>query len=173
MKNLQSFYNDALALCNESNIPYGTILSVETSTRMSRSLGITYRKASGFIIRISMVILQDDIPNDTILSVLIHEILHTIPGCFNHGHLWKEYAAIINHAYPNLIITQYADPKKLSIPTPKKRKRASTQKKTFRFICKRCKKELIFYKKNKFVKHHKDYRCTCGGKFKKIKAPTK
>lgn len=26
------------------------------------------------------------------LSTVIHELIHTVPGCFNHGELWKKYA---------------------------------------------------------------------------------
>ena len=33
------------------------------------------------------------------MQTLAHEVLHTCPGCRNHGALWKEYAARMNGAY--------------------------------------------------------------------------
>lgn len=39
------------------------------------------------------------------LNTLLHELLHTVPGCFNHGKLWKLYANKLNKKY-NLRITR-------------------------------------------------------------------
>ena len=36
---------------------------------------------------------------EKIRGVLAHEILHTCKGCYNHGNMWKEYAAMMNSAY--------------------------------------------------------------------------
>ena len=124
---------------------------------------------NGFIIRISSAVLQDNIPDTAIENVIIHEILHTIPYCFNHGKYWTRYAAVINHTYPQLHISQYASPKDYNLPIRMTKKKKNG--KEYKFYCKKCGQQLIFYKKTSFVKNHKAYRCSCGGKFKRIKEP--
>ena len=37
-------------------------------------------------------------------STLVHEILHTQPGCMNHGRKWKALAERVNREYPYLNI---------------------------------------------------------------------
>lgn len=48
------------------------------------------------------------------VQTLLHELLHTLPGCFNHGGLWKRYAQMINKKY-NLKIKRCSNPKEFGI----------------------------------------------------------
>ena len=56
----------------------------------------TYRN---FKIYLNMVHFEPDVDDDDILNTLLHEILHTSPGCQNHGALWKSHVAKLNFAY--------------------------------------------------------------------------
>lgn len=48
------------------------------------------------------------------VQTLLHELLHTIPGCFNHGGQWKKLADRINKKY-NLKIKRCSNPKEFGI----------------------------------------------------------
>lgn len=92
----------------------------------------------------------------------MHEILHTVPGCFNHGKLWKAMADVVNNSSYGYNVKRLAELEDLDKTVIKDR---------YKYVlkCKRCKKKIGFTKKNKIIKHYKDCRCQCGGKFKKIK----
>ena len=47
-------------------------------------------QGKSFIIEISSEILECE--RKRISEVMIHELLHTCPGCFNHGKKWKSHA---------------------------------------------------------------------------------
>lgn len=129
---------------------------------MSRSLGITYKKPDGFVIRITDSLIKDKVSEMCIKNVIMHEILHTVPGCFNHGKLWKAMADVVNNSSYGYRVKRLAELEDLDKAVIKNR---------YKYVlkCKRCKKKIGFTKKNKIIKHFKDYRCQCGGKFKKIK----
>ena len=37
-------------------------------------------------------LLDDNVPDKSTLSVMVHELLHTCPDCVKHGYRWKKYA---------------------------------------------------------------------------------
>ena len=65
-----------------------------------RSLG-----GNAFELKVSDVF--NDIPNEEnakrrFLGMLVHELLHTVNGCMNHGSRWKSLANKVNALYPKL-----------------------------------------------------------------------
>lgn len=87
----------SLEICNELNIPYSQhIDSICINNRLSKKWGYCrrYLKQDGeihFNISIAGRLIKDDVKEKKLLSVILHEILHTCPQCFNHGKQWKEY----------------------------------------------------------------------------------
>ena len=69
---------------------------------------IKYLGGRSFSLKISGVF--EEIGDDTVMarnrfmSTLVHELLHTVRGCMNHGREWKSLASIINKHYPELRI---------------------------------------------------------------------
>lgn len=42
----------------------------------------------------------DDLFEKRLTSCMIHELIHTIPGCMNHGPRFKNVADLVNYFYP-------------------------------------------------------------------------
>ena len=60
-----------------------------------------------FLLKVSDVFSElkdDEKSRNRFTSMLVHELLHTVRGCMNHGRKWKSLASIINHYYPELKI---------------------------------------------------------------------
>lgn len=92
-------------------------------------------------------------------TVLLHELLHTCPGCMNHGKLWKEYAARVNGTYGYKIssTSRYGD---FGLKEPER-------KETARYLirCRECGMEIRRKRRSRLVEYTDKYRCgKCGGK---------
>lgn len=97
-----------------------------------------------------------------IKNVIAHEVLHTCPGCYNHGKLWKTYASKLNNIY-GYNITSTTTYEKIGIQKPEKKEAYR-----YKITCQRCGKEFYRMKKSKLVTETNRYRCGCGGKLKCI-----
>ena len=89
--------NEGQAICQQVNIPIGNIARVTENARFTSTWG-RCKKLSGnrFEIEISSRLLADGVSHEALMDTMLHEILHTCKGCFNHGELWKRYAARLN-----------------------------------------------------------------------------
>ena len=105
---LEMSVEKSLHICDELGIPYSrNIREIKVNNRITTKWG--YCKIVGllspstggitenriFDIHIAGILLKEDITEKQLLSVLLHEILHTCPGCFNHGRQWKAYKKLI------------------------------------------------------------------------------
>ena len=122
IKKLVLNYADML---KEKGFPVGNIIDVKLSWGR-KTLGLCQMTNKGnYIIRISK---YSDV--DTMEGTIFHEIIHTFPGCLNHGTAFQEYAGIINRLYNMKICTHS--------PLPKIRTNVT-------LICPCCKKTLHKY----------------------------
>ena len=83
---------------------------------------------------------------------MVHELIHTIPGCNNHGPNFKKYAGLINRHYPKYNVSTYykvdeEDSEVVSKP-PK-----------YIVTCETCGAQSYFYRKCKTLDIIS--RCTC------------
>ena len=88
------------------------------------------------------------------MQTLAHEVLHTCPGCRNHGALWKEYAARMNGAY-GYAISRTGTREALGV--------ADVRPVRYRLVCERCGQEFCRSRRSPLVDHPERYRCRCGG----------
>lgn len=74
---------------------------------------------------------------------IIHEFIHTIPGCFNHGHKFKKIASAINLRFPkyNIQTRTAAEDFGIVISEPIKR---------YAITCKHCGKVFYYSRKPKY-----------------------
>lgn len=72
------------------------IIGITVNNRLSRSLGRCIRKDGTFRIEIARKTAADNVDIDFVRNVIMHEIIHTMPGCWNHGHYFQFYASIVN-----------------------------------------------------------------------------
>ena len=99
-----------------------------------------------------------------IRNTLIHELLHTCPGCLNHGPKWKTYAAIVQNRFGYNITRSGGDKDKSSpLEAARQSKREGYQVK-YLLQCTKCGQQFPRYRKSNLVLHPEKYRCKCGGK---------
>ena len=101
-----------------------------------------------------------DAGEQEIKNVLAHELLHTCPGCYNHGMRWKAYAAKINNMY-GYNITSTTTYEKIGLQKPEKKVNYK-----YKIECTKCGKIFYRQRKSKLTDNPARYRCTCGGKLK-------
>lgn len=103
MKNvdyLKSVEKECETMAIEANIEIGIISNIKINSRAKRRWGLCTKLADGtFSIEISDQLLKDDVEEDALMNTVMHEILHTVDRCMNHGKKWKECAKIINRTY--------------------------------------------------------------------------
>ena len=91
-----------------------------------------------------------------------HEVLHTCPGCANHGPAWKGWAAQMNRAYGYCIQT-----------TDTHQALGLVDQRPVRYlvVCSRCGQRLSRMKRSPLVDHPERYRCPCGGVLEVLPVP--
>lgn len=152
-------FNKAMKMVKELKIPYGRIVSVEEKPRLVRTWGQCHALPSGaFEIFVSSRLLEND---DALLETLLHEIIHTCKGCFNHGAKWKKYAEKINVRYGTNLKRCTSESEKAITPVAPK----------YIIKCKKCGYEYPRTKLTKMVQGgYKNCKCgICGGNLERIK----
>lgn len=165
MKDLISLVAICKADLDSLGIKYGKVSNWTVNTRAKCRLG-QCRKIAGdlFDINISEAVLKDDIDKQIALDVIMHELLHTVKGCFNHGDKWKKYAEYINWKLPQYNIRRVATKSETALVIERKPP-------VYRYIlrCTKCGQEIKRQKVTKVVTNYKRYRCgNCGGKLERI-----
>lgn len=144
----------------------GDVRKWEINNRAKCRLGLCTKVSEGvFDISIAGFLLNDE--NSLILakSTIIHELLHTVKGCFKHTGKWKKLAFLINQNFPDYNIKRTFSRKEIANFTDLKEP-------CYRYIlkCKSCGQEILRQRKTKAVINYKKYRCgKCGGKLERIK----
>lgn len=92
--NINELFEKALEICEAESIPYRKINGISTNNRLTRALGrcITSNHRE-FKIEVRGKLLDKSLfPEErTVMEVIIHEIIHTCPDCWNHGYQFKIY----------------------------------------------------------------------------------
>ena len=105
------------------------------------------------VIEISKRILEDSVPYEKTLQVMVHELLHATFGCHNHGSLWQKRAKMVMDKYPELKITRCNSSEEFGLEpyVPPKRK--------YIVECPCCKATWKRAKEVKLIKHPERYSC--------------
>ena len=130
----------------------------EKSKSYWAKIGRNSKKHSGYFLRIGG--LFNLIPNEELAkirfqSTIIHELIHTIPGCMNHGSKFQRICYLVNKKYPQYKLQTATGAEDFGIqldePTPK-----------YKIICKCCGKEYLYQRKPKL--NINMYKCSKCGK---------
>lgn len=164
---------EAESICRTLDIPIGNITSIRVNPRFTSKWGtcINHRTAvpgpngrleyqMSFEIEISPRLVSSQVPYSSLLETVLHEYLHTAPGCQNHGPQWKAWAALINR-HRNMDITRTSSPKDLGVPERQIEYKYAVQ-------CLKCGRIYPRQKCSELIKHPEDYRCKCGGSLKRL-----
>ena len=123
---------------------------------------VKYEKFNKHHIEISKWVMDLD---DTIIkNTIMHEIIHCIPYCNNHGDTFKKYALYINKNL-NYNISRLGNKKEDYEKSNIDFEEENDYK--YKILCKEC--GQIIYRKRLHKNFENRYRCgICGGKFEKI-----
>ena len=161
---LNTIYNEAVEMVLAANIPLEPekITNISLNTRAKKRWGQCRRLPNGnFEININADLVSQS--EDGTLNTVIHELLHTVNGCLNHGRQWQVYANRINNAYGINV-------KRISTSEEKGVERVIV-KPEYKYIlkCEYCDQIVRRQKKSKIVEHPEHFSCgLCGGRFKRV-----
>lgn len=171
MRDLITHYQECIKLLNDIGIfpPVDKITSVTVNTRATRRYGqtskITHWTPHGseitYKINIAAALLMEENPAEQLEDTLLHELLHTLPNCFDHGAIWQSYAEKVNQAY-GFHISRVATCALTVDPMAEKRQKYAVQ-------CTACNHTYYRQKISNVISHPEKFRCTCGGKLQRIK----
>lgn len=125
---------------------------VQINRRAVTRFGCCICQGTDYRIQLTEGLLQA--PEASCRETLAHEVLHTCPGCRNHGTLWKEYARQMNCAY-GYHISRTSCGEVLGV--------AITKPVRHLLVCQRCGQEFPRSRATKLTQHPERYRCKCGG----------
>lgn len=162
MKDLNSLFNQCMDEVQSVGIETGTIEEVTINYRSKKRFGQCRRTNGKYFISVNSEILSDKSIEKRVKQTIIHEILHTVKGCMNHGEEWKKVADLMNDCYNYNIsrCSSYSDfgLKREEIVKPKEYK--------YIYRCKCCGQIIKRQRKTDFVNH---YTCgKCNGNFEEI-----
>ena len=165
MKDLMSLVAICKTDLDSLGIKYGKVSNWTVNTRAKCRLGQCRKITAGlFDINISEALFKDDVDDQITLNTIMHELLHTVPGCFTHKGKWKLYADYINKKLPQYTIKRVAKESEVDITIDRKQP-------VYKYIlrCTKCGQEIKRQKETKVVINYKKYRCgKCGGKLERI-----
>ena len=121
------------------------------------------KQAQPYKFRISISLYHLKSSERAIRNTLIHELLHTCPGCFNHGAKWKKYAQVVQRELGYDIVRCGGDKDKESPLAQARQERLSRYKTQYVLTCTKCGAEFVRVRKSNLVLHPENYRCRCGG----------
>jgi predicted SprT family Zn-dependent metalloprotease len=155
LKSLDNLLMTVISEAKALNIPVSDKIDskVAVNSRAVRRFGCCIVKDNKFYIEISSKLL--DAPEQMRKQTLAHEILHTCPGCKNHGNRWKQYAQKMNSAY-GYNISRATTHEQLGID--------DTVSYRYLLKCQNCGAEIKRMRRSKLTDHPELYRCKCGGK---------
>jgi len=178
-KDLLDFYFDfATDILLSLNLDWGEVSRLLIMPKAStHTLGLCERNTDWwgnfdgtFTISLNPCLFQDKANEDIIIQTLLHELIHTMDGCFNHGKTFKYYASIINNKY-GYHISRTTDSSKYGVELPE-------QKFKYEIWCNVCNKRVARYKREtrivKLIERDggSNVRCNCcktKGQFKCIR----
>ena len=104
------------------------------------------KESLGYRIHISKsfeLISDEKLAEERFCSSITHELIHTIPGCMNHGKKFKKICSILNNLYPKL---------KLQTSTSGDDYGVKIEEKAPKYIikCNGCGKEYFYFRKPKY-----------------------
>ena len=175
MRNLQTIYQNCIDMLDSIGINYGNIVEIKVNKRAKKRWGYCQRVWNGttrdgkrkynFYINISHILLDERIGIESLENTIIHEILHTCPGCFDHGNGWKQMAAKVKNKLGYDI--QRVDSVQNKIGDSAIYKEYVKPKYIVR--CKKCGREVGKQRMCGIVKYPQNWRCgVCHGEFERI-----
>ena len=154
MERLDTLLEKVIGQAKELSVPVSDFIDphVRVNTRARNRFGCCRPEGKGYVIEVSAALLEAE--EDAVCRVLAHEVLHTCPGCSNHGPRWKRWAGIMSRQFGYDIhrTDSYAG---LGLEDDRPVR--------WLVVCHSCGKSIPRMKRSALVEHPERYRCRCGG----------
>lgn len=150
---------ECMTQLSQLNIPYGNVRGFAVNKRALKRWGRCSKRPEGYYIQINDI-LCDGKHDDGLRETLMHELIHTCPGCMNHKAPWKVHVSKVNAALGmNIKRCNSAEDKGVEEVEVIERKK-------YNYICEGCGYKIGYARQCKFTRHPELYICgRCGGKF--------
>ena len=158
MNDFDALLERAAAQARALGIPVSPRLNprVAVNRRAVTRFGCCIRRGEEYVVELSARLLEAG--ERACMQTLAHEVLHTCPGCRNHGARWREYAGRMNAAY-GYEISRTGTCGELEVPDLAPVKHL--------LVCRSCGREFRRARASSLVQHPERYRCRCGGALEK------
>ncbi len=135
-------------------------MKVSVNSRAKKRFGMCILKNGRYTIELSSRLL--DAPELSCRQTIAHELIHTCPGCDNHGTLFKKYAAVMNRKY-GYNIRRTNSNEEMGLEN-------TSNNAYYKYIleCQKCGARIKRMKYSSVVADPSRYTCICGGKLKRI-----
>lgn len=160
---LENIYARCVKELEAVDIRIGKVAIIRYNPRLRTTFGRCERTGAGFAISVNNVFENhEDEYESELMNVVLHELIHTCKGCFNHGYLFKGYAVRVNARFGHHVSTYASEEylKKLGIERKKMAAKYAVQ-------CTACGKQYARKTLSKVIAHPEKYRCQCGEKLKR------
>ena len=172
MKDLNAIGNQWIENLNAIDIYPNRISRFEVNKRAMRRWGQARKRDGIYTININYLLLEDEAPEEALINTLVHELLHCVDGCMNHGEKWKELAEVVNDCYGLKISRCSSTSEQFANDEEYCKKVAQikqNKKKTYTCICKECGKAFVRtgLRAPKWYAHYERFHCQCGGELER------
>ena len=159
MNDFDALLAQVIAEARELHIPVSGRIEahVAVNRRAVTRFGCCRRTAGGYRIELAEGLLRAAEP--ACRQTLAHEILHTCPGCRDHGPLWRSYAERMNSAWGYRIARTGARDE-LGVEPPRPAPHL--------VVCRQCGRRFERFRASALVQHPERYRCRCGGTLHRV-----
>ena len=155
------YLNSVARLCikqlKELNIPISENITFSVNTRAKKRFGRTSKYYNEYKIDIASE-LVDPKYIVGLKNTVMHELIHTVHGCMNHGAVWRAYANKVG----NCLDIQ------ISRTSTRTSKGLPPQTNKYNFVCQECGEVFYYHRKPKWYDRINTVNCSCGGNIKEI-----
>lgn len=161
--NIKEMVNKAIQMLKDINIPITNSLNPTIEVVNASSFwGMCHSDGRGYAYRIRLAKMLLAQPENIIMETILHELIHTCPGCMNHGRQWKEYVRKCNAIYNTNI---NANPYKYDAKRAAEVVNMEPVKVAHRVQCTCCGRTWDRARNSNLTLHPERYHCQCGVSF--------
>ncbi len=165
MKDLQKLVAVCIADLDSVGIRPGVVEQWSINTRAKCRWGQCERLPLGaFHISIAACLLQNGVSEQAAKDTIVHELLHTVRGCHDHGKRWKALAQRVNTLLPQYRIQRTATYEEKGLPSTPREHIAR-----YAVRCTACGKVYTRERSSRLIQHPEAYRCgLCRGRLERV-----
>jgi len=178
MRDLQRYANECINDLKVLGInPRIDVKDFSVNTRAKSRYGQCKKVDGKFTININSDLLRDECPVLSLRETIFHELIHTLPKCWNHGEEFLKYAEIVNKEYLVNVkrCSSYKEKygailaEQIRKETKKRKENKTIEYKLFCEYCGKVRASGMYKRMPKWYAHNEDFHCgVCGGNLTRL-----